>query len=156
MKRPTARAAAAVLSFVLLSLSIIIFDRPSKSFSISHFLEASEVLEAPEDDYSMNSTEPSHANSVDQTEQSAVRHDDDRLKSVNGIIEASEARTNSDMLILRSKEVSGPSMDRFVETDNQEQVEYDNAVIANNEREITQDDSFVSNFWKPEWSLIFS
>ena len=106
----------------------------------------------------MNSTEPSHANSVDQTEQSAVRHDDDRLKSVNGIIEASEARTNSDMLILRSKEVSGPSMDRFVETDNQEQVEYDNAVIANNEREteITQDDSFVSNFWKPEWSLIFS
>jgi hypothetical protein len=146
MKKPGARAVTAVSCLILLSTCIAIFDQ---SF------ESSILLDGDDQNVTLD-----RIDSDNEPDLHAKDHNDDILRSVYRIIEKRESQVSEDTHTLEMKEENGPSMDQFVHVDDavREQEKYDSETIDANEREpeMVHDDSFVPNFWRPEWSSLFS
>lgn len=144
MKKPTGRAITALCCIVLLLVCIASLNQSSES----------SILQ----DNGINKFQIDDTNSADDQDIHSSIHNDDTLRAFEKIVQVQEARIYDDMQTLEMKEENGPSMDRYVQLDNREQENRDNETIQANEQEpeMKQDDSFVSNIWKPEWSTIFS
>ena len=158
MKSPCLRAAAAIGSFILLCLCITVVDELVDPNSLSSFqiLEFADANNATK--FLINETEHSYEEDFPEDDPIIQLHGDDTVQSVQSVVEKRESRIMADLEKLKRLKRKGLSSDRFVEVDNSEQKQENEEVIEENEHEpeLVQDDDFVSNEWKPEWSVFTS
>jgi hypothetical protein len=160
MNIPFLRAVAATGSFILLCVCVTVVDvrvKPS-TLSNSPMVEITDANNAT--NFLMNASEPLYEDEEDLQEDAPIipLHGDDTIQSVQSVVEKQESRVLADLVKLRSVKRRGKSPDRFVEVDNSEQKQDNNEIVNANEHEpeLVQDDDFVSNTWKPEWSVFTS
>lgn len=160
MKIPLLRAAAATGSFILLCVCVTVVDEVLEPYWLSNtpILEIAETNNATQ--FLINASEPVYEDEEDFQEDDPIieLHGDDQVESVQSVVEKRESRVMADLVKLRRLQRRGKSPDRFVEFDNTDQKQEDEEVIDANEHEpeLVQDDDFVSNTWKPEWSVFTS
>jgi hypothetical protein len=160
MKIPLLRAAAATGAFILLCVCITVVDELLEPISLSNAQMLGIADANNGTNFPINSSAPSYEDEEDFQEDVPIipLHGDDTIQSVQSVVEKRESRVMADLVKLRRVKRRGKSPDRFVEVDNNEQKQEDEEVIDANEHEpeLVQDDDFVSNTWKPEWSLLTS